>query len=155
MFDDLVHGFRIWRLQSKKEDIWKSGRKERDDARAKNKTRDEIEEIIAFEGFEIEIVDDAILDRQSQYLGNLADKYLIPRPKFVTSGGVWEQSGISGRWRLNQDALVDLRGTIRGEQKERRGRVQSWLIALTGIIGAVTGLIGVLIGLISIWPNSN
>jgi len=63
-------------------------------------------------------------------------------------GALWQ-----GGWRLNQEALVDLRETIRREQKARRERVQSWLIALTGIIGAVAGLIGVSIGLISVWPK--
>lgn len=76
--------------------------------RAKNKTKEEIEEIIWNEQSDIGYVDDAIWDRQSQFLGKQADKYLIPRLEFAPSGGAWEQSKVSGRWRLKKEALVDL-----------------------------------------------
>ena len=155
MLDDLVHNIELRRLQKKKK---RSG--DEDDkliaaARKEGKDREEIDHLM-WEGHTDQLYfDDTILALQSRHLTRKAEKYLLPRPPFDPKIGDWEESEITRRWRLTLPAQAGLRTAIHAYEKERRERVQSWLIALSGIIGAITGLIGVLIGLVSIWPNSN
>lgn len=154
MLDDLQHVWRIWRRQAQKQDISKEYRKLQAKAR-KEKEEEEINRLIHEEMWETDLINDEILQLQSRYLLNKAEKYLLPKPEFKSQDGAWEQSEITGKWRLNQPALSELKTVVRNEQKQLRDRWQSWLTSLSVFIGALTGLAGVLIGLLSVWPNSN
>ncbi|MCH8282108.1 MAG: hypothetical protein IIC96_15665 [Chloroflexi bacterium] len=94
-----------------------------------------------------EYIEDDIAQMQHRLLVRQAEKYLIPTPKHITQDGTWEKSDISGRWRLSQNILSELKKAIRQDQKYRREYWQSWLVVLIEFIGA-------LIGLLSVW-NSN
>ena len=158
MLDDLVHNIELRRLQKKKKRSGEENDKLIAAARKEGKEGKDREEIdhLMWEGHTDQLYfDDTILALQSRHLTRKAEKYLLPRPPFDREIGDWEESEVTRRWRLTLPAQASLRTAIHNYEKERRERVQSWLIALTGIIGAATGLIGVLIGLISIWPNSN
>lgn len=79
----------------------------------------------------------------SSYLVAVANRLLIPTPKFKTEGGEWEQALSTGRYHLNISALAELRAAIRKEQKEHHEIWLLWFAALTGLVGALIGLVTV------------
>lgn len=52
---------------------------------------------------------------------------------------------------MSAEGLQILREAVRNEERHRRERIQSWLISISGLIGAITGLVGAAIGLVSVW----
>ena len=154
MLDDLVHNRELRRLQSEMKRIREENDKCIAAARKKGKDHEEIQ-MLMWEGHTDSLYfDDKILTLQSRHLTKKAEKYLLPRPPFNKESGDWEESEVTGRWGLTLLAQAGLRTAIHGYERERRERFQSWLIVLSGFIGALTGLIGVLIGLIAIWAKS-
>ena len=93
---------------------------------------------------------DQIRALQSRYLIKQAERYLLPTPPFDKESGNWEESDVTVRWRLTLPAQAALRSAICDYEKVRRERIQSWLVVVSGIIGACTGLLGALIGLVAI-----
>lgn len=89
-------------------------------------------------------INDTIIQIQHRLLWKQSEKFLIPAAKYMTDGAQWEQSEISGLWRLNQVAIANLKDAVRQEQKDRRERWLGWITALTGLIGALIGLVSVL-----------
>ena len=154
MLGDLVHNRELRRLQSEKKRIGEENDKRIAAAREEGKDRQEIHKMMWERHTDLLYIDDKILTLQSRHLEKKADKYLLPRPPFNKESGDWEESDVTGRWGLTLPAQAGLRTAIHDYEKERRERFQSWLIVLSGFIGALTGLIGVLIGLIVIWAKS-
>lgn len=154
MLDDLAYNWKLRRLQSRKKRIDAENDKRVEAARKERNDHGEIQYLLWEGQNDLVDMDDAILTLQGRYLTEKAEKYLLPTPPYSTESGDWEETEVLGLWRLALPAQAELRKAIHDYEKERRERFQSWLIALSGFIGAMTGLIGVLIGLIAIWPSS-
>ena len=144
MLDILSYKYKLWKLQGKKEKTRKFYRKKIDDARKEKKPQDYIDGFIHEEMHFIDLIDDDITQIQYQLLTRQAERHFIPTPKEITTDGTWEQSDISGRWRLSEKALSNLKQAIRQEQKHGREHWQSWLMLVIGLIGALIGLLSVL-----------
>jgi hypothetical protein len=99
---------------------------------------------------EIAIIDDNITQLTSEYLVSRAERYQLLVPQIDRKDGKWESSSVTGRYRLTQAAILELRSAIRAEEKERSELTRSWLASIAPIIGALTGLVGVLIGLLTL-----
>jgi len=82
-----------------------------------------------------------------------ADELDLPRPSY-SDKSKWEEadeySVDAGKSVLAQTAMIELRSTIRKEQRERRETVEFWMKTLGGGITILTGLVGALIGLVSL-----
>ena len=144
MLDILSYKYKLWKLQGEKEKTRKFYRKKMDVARKEKKPQDYIDNFIGEEMHDIDCTDDDIAQIQYQLLTRQAERYFIPTPKVITQDGTWEQSDISGRWRLSENALSNLKQAIRQEQKHGREHWQSWLTLVIGLIGALIGLLSVL-----------
>jgi hypothetical protein len=94
---------------------------------------------------QIQIVDAEIQSLITQRLIQIADRYLVPRPKFRSEGGAWVQTSAAGHWHLTIEAIADLRSAIRHEKKERSENGRMWLAALTGLVGTLIGLASLLL----------
>lgn len=143
MFDILTYKFELRKLQWQKEKNRKYFQKCRDEARKVRKSNDEIDGLISEEMAIRDRIDDDIAQMQYRLLVRQAERYLIPTPKHITQDGTWEQSEETGRWRLSQGTLSELKKAIHHEQKYRREYWQGWLALLVGLIGALTGLLAV------------
>jgi len=89
---------------------------------------------------EMTVIDDEVAGLVTDRLVFLAQENLIPLPPFDPAAGAWVESVVTGRRHLSAAAAMDLRATIRKEQRERSELAFRWLAALTGIIGALIGL---------------
>ena len=94
----------------------------------------------------IDIIDDDIAQLLSTYLQSETQRLYLPVPGFNTQGGKWEKSDVSGRHRLSQSAIVELRSAIRAEKKERSELARSWLTSIAGLIGVLIGLFAIILG---------
>lgn len=131
---------KLHRLRSKTVDAYK---RLQEKAREEKKPREDIESLINEELFEVDIIDDEIDTLESRYLIESARQLVLPLPDFKKDSDIWEESKITGRFRLSKKAMVDIRSLVRKERKERREGIMFWLAALTGIIGALSGLLAV------------
>ena len=131
---------KLHRLISKTVDVYK---RLQEKARKEKKPREDIESLISEEIFEVDIIDDEIETLECRYVIESARKLVLPLPDFDKNGDTWEESKITGRFRLSKKAMVDIRSLVRKERKERREGMMFWLAALTGIIGALSGLLAV------------
>lgn len=78
------------------------------------------------------------------YYVKLTRRRLIPVPEFMTEGGEWvEAKSQPGHYHLTPKALHELRASIRHEKKERREGWLTWIIAITGLVGALSGLLAI------------
>ena len=90
-------------------------------------------------------------EMQQGLLVTKAEKYLIVTPAFdLNDGNNLEEARTGNRYLFNRETVSSLNDAIRREEKERRERLQSWLVALAGVIAALTGIVGALIGLFSV-----
>lgn len=144
MLDTLSFQLNLSKLQHKKGKSRKFYKKKIDKARKENKSSNEIESLIHEDMHIRDLIDDDIAQLQNRILIRQAEKFLIATPTYNTKDGNWEQSDITGRYRLSQATMSNLKDDIRQERKDRRERWQGWLTALTGIIGALIGLLSVL-----------
>ena len=144
MFDALKYNIDLWKLQREKDKNKRFYSKKIAEAEKKKYSDDGIDSIVREEVHEIGMVDEEIARVQGLFLVSQAEKYLIPLPKFNTDGEDWEESRITGRWRLSQKSISELKSAIREEQKDRREKWQGWLALLIGLVGALIGLTSVL-----------
>lgn len=84
-------------------------------AEKENRHHDEIARLISEELFEIEVLDDKIIEIQTRFFTSQAETYLVPIPEFKTGDGRWEKSGITGRWRWSQETISNVKTAIRKE----------------------------------------
>lgn len=131
---------KLHRARSKTIEIYKCLH---DKAKKENKPRDEVENLIHDEMFEIDVIDDEIETLESRYLTESARQLVLPIPEFRKDSDQWIESRITGRFRLSKSVMLDVRSLVRKERKERREGMILWLAALTGIIGALSGLLAV------------
>ena len=85
-----------------------------------------------------------------RFLIRKAEQYLLSIPTFGPDSSSCEECPGTGLWRLTLSSLEELRSKIDAYDKERRERIQSWLVVVAGFVSAFTGLMGALIGLIAI-----
>lgn len=111
------------------------------DAKAQGKSKDEIHDLGY--PFHMEHVweDEEVLSLTSDYYIRLANRLLVPVPKYVKENGDWEESLTNGSVRLTAHALHELRKSIREETKSRREQWMIWFSLIFGAIGAVSGLV--------------
>jgi hypothetical protein len=112
-----------------------------------------LDEISLEDRMETDLIDDDIAQLRSQYLIEQAEDYLIPVPEIERKGDAWEQSDISGRWRLTRKSAVRLLSAIRKEKTERFDYWQKRIGLLIGLLTLLLGILGTLIGLVSIWKK--
>lgn len=139
MLEIFSYKFELWKLQRNKEKNSKFFDKLVDKAREEKKDREEIDTLYGEEMIIRDRIEDDIAQMQHRLIVRQAEKYLIPTPKYITQDGTWEQSDETGRWRLSQNTISELKKAIRQEQKYRREGVA----LLIGLIGALTGLLAV------------
>ena len=154
MLDGISHERKLRSLHRSKDKTREFYKKKIDEARKQKKSRDEILGISYDEMYEIDYTDDKIAELQLQYLFRQAERGLIPIPKFKTEDEAWEESTVTGRWRLTPQAMSDLRAAVRHEKKEHREHIQTWLTVIAGFVGALTGLVGALIGLLAVLASN-
>ncbi len=149
MFDGLRHDIQIRRLQKRIRRVQDSYAADRHALRIKGADADAIESVNYDEMHAVDELNDDILETHHRYVRAQAGKWLVPVPEFKTAGGAWEESQFTGKWRLTEHALAELRSAIRKEQKEYREAWQGWLTPIIGVTGALTGLVGATIALLS------
>lgn len=91
------------------------------------------------------VIDDEVAGLVTDRLVFLAQKNLIPLPPPDPAAGAWVESVVTGCRHLTAATAMELRATIRKEQRERSELLFRWLAALTGIIGALIGLTSLVI----------
>ena len=146
MFDIIKYKYisELRKLQKKKEKNRRLYRKLIDDSEKAEKSRDEIYSL-GQEQNDIEYyIDEQIIQVQHKLVVHQAEKCLIPVPEYNTKDGTWEESSTTGRWRLSQTSIFELKKAIQEERKSRRDHWQSWLTLLIGLIGALIGLFSLL-----------
>ena len=150
MWDEISHHYKLRELQRKQKRANDSDSNRIEKARKGGADRCDLDEL-KHEARTIDLYfDDQIRALQSRYLIKQAERYLLPTPPFDKESGNWEESDVTVRWRLTLPAQAALRSAIYDYEKVRRERIQSWLVVVSGIIGACTGLLGALIGLVAI-----
>lgn len=106
--------------------------------------RDEIEKAMSLASHELHEIEDEILHLEYSYLMSIASKMLLPTPTSDKEGKLWEQSRYTGKWRLTSKGILELRGLIRKEKKEKTELLVRWISIIIGLIGAITGLVAVI-----------
>lgn len=150
MWDGLSHYCKLRKLQDAKKRTGDADNKLIEEAKKACADHNELDSLMHDAHIKELYFDDQILTLQFWHLTIKAERYLLPIPPFDMKSGDWEESGVTGRWRLALPAHAALRTAIYDYEKGRRERIQSWLVVLSGIIAASTCLIGALIGLIAI-----
>jgi hypothetical protein len=117
-------------------------------AKAANKSREEIEKIEHMAQFEYFTYEDAIKVLQTRHLLSQAYRRSISTPEHNDDN--WDRTSDTGESYLRPQAFAELRSAIRKERKERLEQVQMTAAIAGGIIGACTGVIGALIGLVTV-----
>src|SRR4030042_2818334 len=117
---------KLHRLRSKTVDLYK---RLQEKERREKKPQKDIESLISEEIFEVDMIDDEIETLESRYLIESARQLVLPIPDFDRDSNTWEESPITGRFRLSKKAMVDIRSSVRKEQKERREGMMLWLAA--------------------------
>lgn len=105
------------------------------------------EEVWQSESFDLQMIDDDILDLHSRYLYSKATKRFLPTPPFSEKDGMWEYTNFKGKYHLTEKGIREMRGIIRKDTKERMELLSywyPWIGILFGLIGAITGLIAVI-----------
>lgn len=148
MLDGIRLSLKVQRLERQKRRTFKRYAPLIKLARCKN-DNDEAERLSFDERTDVDLIDDEIDQLHSNYLIRRAHRYFLAIPEFKPKGADWEESQITGGWRLTRPAFEVLRAKVRAEEKERRGPWQNavlWVTATTGLIGALTGLISAIHG---------
>ena len=96
---------------------------------------------------ENERAEDEISQLTTRYYTRMANRLMIPIPKFQPTGGAWIESAYRpGRYILTTSALHELRAAVRAEKKARTDAWLAWLPLITvlvGVLGALTGLVAI------------
>jgi hypothetical protein len=80
----------------------------------------------------------------TDFLVNKANYLFLPIPS-RNDDNLWTQCNkISDQYVLTNKGISELRSIIRSNSKEKNEVYVSFLVALTGIIGALTGLVAIL-----------
>jgi hypothetical protein len=95
---------------------------------------------------ELVAIDDDIMQLTSEFLVSRAEKYQLLAPDFDGQSARWENSKITGRYRLTHAAILELRSAVHTAQKERGEIFRLWLASITGLIGVLIGLLAVILG---------
>ena len=144
MLDIIKYRSELRKLQKKREKNRKLYGKLIDELEKAKKSRDEIYSL-RHEQNDIEYyIDEQIIQVQHKLVVHQAEKCLIPVPEYSTKDGTWEESTTTGRWRLSQTTIFELKKAIREERKARREHWQSWVTLVIGLIGALIGLLSIL-----------
>ena len=93
------------------------------------------------ERMKLQNIDAELLQLLSFRLLELAQRNLLPHPKFDSQSSSWTQSSPAGQWHLTIDEIARLRSAIRQERKEKFDNWRLWLASFTGLIGALIGLV--------------
>lgn len=141
MLENLIYHWKVRRLRREKRRLHNFYKGLSKKARVEKKSHEHHEE----EMMETELIDSELYLLHTQRLLEVAEDKLLPTPEFKTEGGAWEQSHLTGRWRLTMEAIAELRSDIRKEKRESSEHWRLWLAAWTGVIGALIGLTSVLI----------
>lgn len=116
-------------------------------ARANSADGEKLHEIGYEFYMEHELFEDEINQLTTRYYTRLANRLMIPIPKFEPTGGAWGESAFRpGRYYLTTSALHELRAAIRAEKRARTDAWLAWLPLITGLVG----ILGALIGLVAV-----
>lgn len=114
-------------------------------SKAKSKSdKQEFDQIAAEHMMEDDLITDQIYNLRSNYLTAKASQTLTPFPEFHLKGPDWEQSKISGQYRLTQKATIELLTAIRKERKERFDEWSRWALLAFGFCGMIIGILSLI-----------
>jgi hypothetical protein len=145
MLDGLRFHWKLRKLRSIKRRVRHSIAQKRRKAKAERVPYEKLEEIEAEEIMEMTLLDDDISELVTRRLLALAEDNLISPPPFDANGEAWQQSHISARYYLSEQAAMDLRTTIRRERREQSELAFRWIAAITGLGGVLIGLVALLL----------
>lgn len=111
---------------------------------AKEKSGDDMTDIMYEEHTELVIVDDQIHRLVTNWLWEQAKKSMIPIPSHDEEG-MWEETeSRPGTYHLSVKGVGTLRAALRKENKERWETLVVWVAPITGLVGALTGLLAII-----------
>ena len=142
-FDTFRFNSKLRQLRNKKRNVKDEFEEALEKAEQAN-DREERAKLVGKWFFDCDCFNDEIFSLQTRYLCELADRYLIPTPKFSEKSNAWVESKVSGQWYLSPKAIVKLRTEIHDERKRRRDTWMPWVLMTIGLMSAATGLIAVL-----------
>lgn len=102
------------------------------------------QEVYQIEGFDLQMIDDEILNLVSRYLVYKANKRFLPVPSLSEKDGLWERSDFTGNYHLTDKGVTEINKMIRRDTKERMEILSPYVSILFGLIGAITGLVAVI-----------
>src|SRR4051794_21413872 len=119
MFGGLRYALEVLRLEKQKRAIRADYKKKLEEARAAGKQQLFLDRLFFEERMRIQNVDAQLLQLLSFRLLELAQRNLLPHPKFDSKSGSWTQSSATGQWHLSIEEIAQLRSALRQERKEK------------------------------------
>ena len=142
-FGEFSYRLELRSLQRKKTEERKKYAEEMETAHKEGQPDDEIELIHRVCERAVDSIEDKIAGLQQRFLTELAEKYLIHTPKYISKDGEWERSDISGEWRWSRETTSWVKARIREEQEYWRVRRQNTLALWTGFLGVLVALVSI------------
>jgi hypothetical protein len=152
MFDWLHYKYHLSRLHKEGRALSQCHTNAYERATKEQRPKHELDRLLVTFATDLQINHDRIGILQTEYLTSLAEKHLIPMPEGSLplderGNDKWRTAKQGGILYLNSDGIRELLVAIRADRRERLERVRSWLMALTGLIGAIIGLLAVILKL--------
>jgi hypothetical protein len=147
MISETQFQYNLWKLRRERHNNLKQWQRNIDQAKNESKSSADIGEMNGHHLAEMARFEDEIRFLVTRRILDKLDRYLLPHSRSVLDGdaSAWQEAKThAGKFYLTDQAIFELRGLIRKEQKERSELLLARLAALTGLVGALTGLIAVL-----------
>ena len=136
----------LWRAQRARRNLDKFySRSVTKAAREKNYEKERT--LAAEHMFERDLVTDRIDSLETTAIMEEAERVGIPVPKYSPDSEAWEKGCQPDRVHLGRKFVHDLRTQIR---KERRERIEYWVLILKDVVMTLVGLFGSIIALVSV-----
>jgi hypothetical protein len=145
MIEWLKYQYELWKLDRKERQVSRRYGPKIAEAGRQNK-QGELLGWVDEHKRELELVEDERYLLAHTYWVRLADKRLLPRPRFDGEyGSTWvESKRWPGNVYLSREGISEVRAMIRKDTKERHELMLPWLSLLIGLVGALTGFIAVI-----------
>jgi hypothetical protein len=148
MFGIVRFRYQLWKFERQGRSLSKAYDSDREKARRRGATADEMRSINESEMDELGMNHEQIMDAHTKRLTEIGYRLMIPVPSAwdTQDADKWEDGKLVYKY-LSKKGLAELRASIRAERKARWELVVMWVPLFTlvvGLIGTVTGLVAVL-----------
>lgn len=145
MFESIKYRLELSKLFKRKKKINQNYSKLIRVAEKEKRPEEEIDGLCSEAAFEDDILDEEISLLVTNYLEGQSKRYFLPLPE-RNDQKMWTECGIISKQRvLTSHGISEVRSALRKEAKERMEIIFTFLVILTGIIGAITGLLAILL----------